>query len=110
MFTKSTDEKAWSVAGCCHPLMRDIERKEDVLKPEDQQDATDEIAANCYSKPLNAIFSGVDDNQFRLIASCESAKDAWKTLQIVHKGIETVRECKLQMLTTRFEELRMHDN
>lgn len=104
------DEKAWSVAGCCHPLMRDIERKEDVLKPEDQRDATDEIAANCNSKPLNAIFSGVDDNQCRLIASCESAKDAWETLQIVHKGIETVRECKLQMLTTRFEELRMQDN
>ena len=35
---------------------------------------------------LNAIQNGVDSKQSRLIVTVESTKEAWDTLQLIHKG------------------------
>ncbi|KAI3453478.1 hypothetical protein Pfo_010141 [Paulownia fortunei] len=56
--------------------------------------------ANFNSKVLIAIFSAVDENQFKLISICESTKEVW----------DVVRMSKLQILATRFENLRMEEN
>ena len=61
--------------------------------------------ANNNSKALNAIFNRVDANQFKLISTCEIAKDAWEILQMAHEGTVAVRLSKLQILTTRFKNL-----
>ncbi|XP_024023122.1 uncharacterized protein LOC112092104 [Morus notabilis] len=44
-----------------------------------------------------------------MISTCESAKEAWEILEIAHEGIVAVRQFKLNILTTRFENLRMHE-
>ena len=49
-------------------------------------------------------------NQFKLISTCEIAKDALEILQMAHEGTTAVRLFKLQILTTRFENLRMQEN
>ncbi|KAI3454250.1 hypothetical protein Pfo_010913 [Paulownia fortunei] len=91
-FIKSVDEWAWRaiVTGWKHPMMIN-EQKEEVLKPKDQWNIEEEKLANYNSKALNAIFSAVDINQFKLIATCESAKEAWTTLQIAYEGTATVQ-------------------
>ena len=61
-------------------------------------------------KVLNAIFASVDANQFKLISSCECARNAWNILQTAHEGTPLVKISKLQMLATRFEDLRMMEN
>ncbi|XP_012845422.1 PREDICTED: uncharacterized protein LOC105965427 [Erythranthe guttata] len=61
------------------------------------------------SKALNAIFNGVDINQFKIISACECAKEAWEKLQTAYEGTTSVRLSKLQMLATRFEDLRMEE-
>ena len=38
------------------------------------------------------------------------AKEAWDLLEITHKGTSIVKKSKLQMLTTKFEELRMDED
>ena len=40
----------------------------------------------------------------------ETAKEAWTILETTYEGIKKVKDTKLQMLTTRFEELKMGDN
>ena len=35
------------------------------------------------------------------------AKEAWQILETTYKGKKKVKDTKLQMLTTQFEELRM---
>ena len=45
-----------------------------------------------------------------LISSCTAAKEAWDALQTTHEGTKTVETSKLQMLTTRFKELRMSED
>ncbi|KAI3453567.1 hypothetical protein Pfo_010230 [Paulownia fortunei] len=86
------------------------EQLEEVLKPEDQWNTEDEKIANYNSNALNAIFSAVDVNQLKLIATCESAKEAWTTLQTAYEGTATVRMSKLQILASRFEDLRMEES
>ena len=38
------------------------------------------------------------------------AKEAWQILETTYEGIKKVKDTKLQMLTTRFEELRMSED
>ncbi|KAI3462422.1 hypothetical protein Pfo_019085 [Paulownia fortunei] len=100
-FIKSVDEKAWKsvVFGWEHPIM------------ENEKNGTlDNEFASCNFKALNAIFTAVDSNQFQLIATCETAKEAWDILQVAYEGTTFVRLSKLQMLVSRFEDLMMEDN
>ena len=61
-------------------------------------------AANANSKSLNAIFCGVSPNEFRRISHVTIAKEAWEILEITYEGTKKVKDTKLQMLTTHFEE------
>ncbi len=38
------------------------------------------------------------------------AKDAWELLEVTHEGTSAVKKSKLQMLTSRFEELKMEED
>ena len=58
---------------------------------------------------LNALFSAVTNEEFKKISSTESVKEAWTILQNTYKGTQTVKDSKLQRLTTSFEEIRMDD-
>lgn len=41
---------------------------------------------------------------------CEITKDDWNILEITYEGTMSVENSKLQMLTIKFEEIRMKDN
>ena len=66
--------------------------------------------ANANSKVLNAIFCGVSPNEFYKISHITIAKEAWQILEIKYEGTKNVKDTKLQMLTTRFEELKMSED
>lgn len=59
---------------------------------------------------MNALFNGVDKNIFRLINTCTMAKDSWEILRTTHEGTLKVKMSRLQLLTTKFENLRMKDD
>ena len=59
---------------------------------------------------LNAIFNGVDRHIFRLINTCSFAKGAWDILSVAHEGTSKVKMLRLQLLTSKFENLRMNDD
>ena len=63
--------------------------------------------ANANSKALNAIFYGVSPNKFHRISHVTIAKEVWQILETTYEGTKKVKDTKLQMLTTRFEELKM---
>ena len=64
-------------------------------------------AANANSKALNAIFCGVSPYEFHRISHITIAKEVWQILETTYEGTKKVKDTKLQMLTTRFEELKM---
>lgn len=54
-------------------------------------------------------FSSVDKNVFRLINTCLESKEAWEIMKTAHKGTSKVHMSILQLLTTKFENLRMNE-
>ncbi|CAM8965341.1 unnamed protein product [Rhodiola kirilowii] len=86
-FLKSLDERAWRAVmiGWTEPMMANPEGAV-MPKPEALWSEADDVAAVGNSKALNAIFYGVDENVFKLIAECEVAKEAWDILRIAYEG------------------------
>ena len=68
------------------------------------------MAANANSKALNAIFYGVSPDEFHRISHITVAKKAWEILETTYEGTKKVKDTKLQMLTTKFKELKMGDD
>ena len=46
---------------------------------------------------------------FKLIKQCTVAKDAWEILKTTHEGTSKVKSSRLQLLYTKFENLRMQE-
>ena len=83
------------------------------VKPTTAKSEWDKAAlalANVNSKAINAIFCGVFPDEFHRISHVEIAKEAWTILETTYEGTKKVKDMKLQMLTTRFEELKMGDD
>ena len=56
------------------------------------------------------MFCGVSPNEFHGISHVTIAKEAWEILETIYEGTKKVKDTKLQMLTTRFEELKMSED
>ncbi|WJX67153.1 hypothetical protein P8452_51646 [Trifolium repens] len=111
-FLKSIDSRTWKAVlkGWNHPV---IETKEGTstgeLKPEADWTKEEDEATLSNNKAINALFNGVDTNMFKLIKKCLSAKEAWEILMTCYEGTSKVKMSKLQLLTTKFENLRMKE-
>ena len=68
------------------------------------------VVANANSKALYAIFYGVSPDKFHRISHVTIAKEALQILETTYEGSKKVKDTKLQMLTTRFEELKMSED
>ena len=56
------------------------------------------------------FFYGVSTDEFHKILHVKIAKKAWTILETTYEGTKKVKDTKLQMLTTRFEEVKMSDD
>ncbi|XP_065621460.1 uncharacterized protein LOC136064092 [Quercus suber] len=82
-------------------------------KPTNPKSTWDKVAlaaANANSKALNAIFCGASLDEFHRISHMMVAKKAWEILETIYEGMKKVKDTKLQMLSTKFEELKMGDD
>lgn len=82
-------------------------------RPEETKSTWDKVAlaaSNANSKALNAIFCGVSPDEFHRISHITFAKEAWEILETTYEGTKKVKDTKLQMLTTQFEELKMSED
>lgn len=52
----------------------------------------------------------MSQDEFRRICNLTTAKEAWDLLQVTHEGTNAVKKSKLQMFTTKFEELKMEED
>ena len=68
--------------------------------------------ANFNSRALNALFSVVTNEKFKKISSTETTKEVLTILQTTYEGTKavTVKDSKLQRLTTSFKETKMEED
>ncbi|XP_058202712.1 uncharacterized protein LOC131317158 [Rhododendron vialii] len=91
------------------PTIEDAITKVIRAKKESEWNSGDNTSCEANDRALGAIFGAMSRNEITRISSCVTAKEAWEILRTSHEGIETVRVSKLQMCTTKFEQLKMHD-
>jgi hypothetical protein len=72
------------------------------IKPEE----TDEITITQTSVQLSNDKT-LSPSEFARISNCEVAKDAWQILETTFEGTKLVKSAKLQMLISKFEEIKM---
>jgi hypothetical protein len=58
-------------------------------------------------KALHALCQALSPSEFAKISNCESAKETGQILETTYEGTKLVKSAKLQMLTSRFEEIKM---
>jgi hypothetical protein len=58
-------------------------------------------------KALHALCQILSPSKFANISNCESTQEAWKILETTYEGTKLVKSAKLQMLISRFEEIKM---
>ena len=61
-------------------------------------------------RALFSIFNEVCQDEFCKITNYTHAKEVGNILQITHEGTSIVKVFKLKMLTTKFENIMMHEN
>jgi hypothetical protein len=69
----------------------------------------EKIASSANDKALHAIYTSLCFEEFGRISRCVIAKEAWETLEITHEGSKIVKASKIQMLVSKFEEIRMEE-
>ncbi|KAG8489442.1 hypothetical protein CXB51_017819 [Gossypium anomalum] len=85
---------------------------DELAKPKEKNQYTpkENKEAQANSKTIYAIFSGVDMEQFKMISTCKTTKEVWTILQNQHERNTAVRMSKLQILTTKFENMKMNED
>jgi hypothetical protein len=58
-------------------------------------------------KALHALCHALSPSEFTRISNSESAQEAWQILETTYEGTKLVKSAKLQMLISRFEEIKM---
>ena len=85
-FLQALDEKVWQVV------------EVDWVKPKEALVDWNEAKIKTLdfnSRDLNAMFSGVINEEFKKISSTEIAKDTWTILETTYEGTKTVKTVKL---------------
>lgn len=58
-------------------------------------------------KALHALCQALSPSEFARIWNCEIAKDAWQILETTYEGTKLVKSAKLQLLISKFQEIKM---
>jgi RNA-binding protein YhbY len=58
-------------------------------------------------KTLHALCQALSPSEFTKISNCGTAQEVWKILETTYEGTKLVKSAKLQMLISRFEEIKM---
>jgi hypothetical protein len=58
-------------------------------------------------KALHALCQALSSSVFARISNCKSAQEAWQILEKTYEGTKLVKSAKLQVLISRFEEIKM---
>ena len=100
-FLQSLDEKVWQAVKIGWTELKEALADWDDAKIKGE---------NFNSRALNSLFSVVTNEDFKKISSTEIAKEAWTILQTTYEGTKTIKDSKLQRLTTSFKEIKMEED
>ena len=60
-------------------------------------------------KAKTLLVCGIGPDEYNRVSACESAKEILDCLKTAHEGTEQVKESKIDMLTSRYENFKMKE-
>lgn len=69
----------------------------------------DKRAFETDARASNAILSALNEVEFSKVKNCKTAKEMWNKLENIYEGDSKVKEAKLQIYRSKFEQLRMNN-
>ncbi|KAK8685389.1 hypothetical protein V6N13_041392 [Hibiscus sabdariffa] len=63
---------------------------------------------NC--KALHIIFCALGPDVYAKVSYCESAKEVWDKLEVIHEGTNDVKETKIGLLNLEYKNFKMNPN
>ena len=66
-----------------------------VVKPKVEWDKHENKAGENNTRVMYSIINAISTDEFRIIATCKSTKEAWDILQVIHEGTDAVKVSKL---------------
>ena len=80
------------------------------LKPKKELDKLNNESNEANAKAIYYIFNSLSLDKFCRIATCKCFKRGWDILAIKYEGTSMVKLSKLQMLTTKFEMIKINEH
>ena len=77
------------------------------LKPKKEWTQGEKDRANLNAKAKNSLYCALSQEEFNRVVNCNTAKEVWDTLETTHEGTNQVKIAKIQMLTSKFEDIKM---
>ncbi|XP_069152697.1 uncharacterized protein [Solanum lycopersicum] len=112
-FLMAEDSELWDIVldGLFIPIIeeKDGEKTRLVPKPRQKYDEADRKKIEKVYKEKTLLLCGIGPDEFNRVSVCESAKEIWDCLKIAHEGTEQVKESKIDMLTSLYENFKMKE-
>ncbi|XP_069145960.1 uncharacterized protein [Solanum lycopersicum] len=107
------DSELWDIVldGPFVPMMeeKDGEKTITVPKPKQKYDEVDRKKIEKGFKAKTLLVCGIGPDEYNRVSACESAKEIWDCLKTAHEGTEQVKESKIDMLTSQYENFKMKE-
>ncbi|KAH0645174.1 hypothetical protein KY284_033058 [Solanum tuberosum] len=89
--------------------VKDGEITKVVLKTRQQYNEADRKKIEKSYRAKKLLVCGICVEEYNRISACESAKEIWDSLRTTHEGTEQMKESKVDMLTTQYENFTMKE-
>ena len=80
-----------------------------VPKPRQNNDEDDRKKIEKGYKAKTLLVCGIGPDEFNRVLACESAKDIWDCLKTAHERTEQIKELKIDLLTSLYENFKMKE-
>ena len=112
-YLMAEDSELWDIIldGPFVPMMevKDGEKTITVPKHRQKYDESDRNKIEKGYKAKTLLVCGIGPDEFSRVSACESAKEIWDCLKIAHEGTEHVKESKIDMLTSLYENIKIKE-
>ena len=97
----------WTI--CSDDGRKDGEKTITVPKPRQKYDDGERKKIEKVFKAKTLLVCGIGPDEYNRVSAFESAKEIWDCLKTAHEGTEQVKESKIDMLTSRYENFKMKE-
>ncbi|XP_069146895.1 uncharacterized protein [Solanum lycopersicum] len=81
----------------------------DLFQSPDKYDEADRKNIEKGYKAMKLLVCGIGPDEFNRVSACELTKEILDFLKTTHKGTEQVKESKIDMLTSQYENFKMRE-